>query len=186
MSPEHDESHAGHSHGVSADADARKLGIALGLILGFMAFELVVGLVAHSLALLSDAAHMLTDAAAIGLSIVAIRLATRPAKGALLSLAWVGWGAHAALLRRFQVLMSGTDGEQVAACAWQGYSVGFWGSRRRSSRVLSSIVQRSWCVVGRRRGRALVVVSAGVVRRATTRARGCVSGVRSTPARFGS
>jgi cobalt-zinc-cadmium efflux system protein len=81
MSHEHNDGHAGHSHGVSADADARKLGIALGLIVGFMAFELVVGLVAHSLALLSDAAHMLTDAAAIGLSIVAIRLAARPAKG---------------------------------------------------------------------------------------------------------
>jgi len=73
--------HAGHTHGVSADADARKLTIALGLIVGFMAFELVTGLVAHSLALLSDAAHMLTDGAAIGLSIVAIRLAARPAKG---------------------------------------------------------------------------------------------------------
>jgi cobalt-zinc-cadmium efflux system protein len=37
----------------------------------------------HSLALLSDAAHMLTDAGAIGLSLVAIRLAARPAKGAM-------------------------------------------------------------------------------------------------------
>ncbi|HTA13690.1 MAG TPA: cation diffusion facilitator family transporter, partial [Solirubrobacteraceae bacterium] len=41
------------------------------------------GVVAHSLALLSDAGHMLTDAAAIGLSLVAARLASRPAKGAL-------------------------------------------------------------------------------------------------------
>ena len=46
-----------------------------------MLVEVGVVLVAHSLALLSDAAHMLTDAAAIGLSIVAIRLAARPAKG---------------------------------------------------------------------------------------------------------
>jgi cobalt-zinc-cadmium efflux system protein len=80
VSDDHD-AHAGHTHGVSADADVRKLGIALSLIVGFMAFELVVGLVAHSLALLSDAAHMLTDAGAIGLSIVAIHLAARPAKG---------------------------------------------------------------------------------------------------------
>ena len=58
--------HAGHSHGVSADADRSKLTIALALILGFMAVEVVVGIVANSLALLSDAAHMLTDAAAIG------------------------------------------------------------------------------------------------------------------------
>lgn len=76
-------SHAGHSHGVSADADRGKLVIALGLILAFMAFEVTVGIISHSLALLSDAAHMLTDAAAIGLSLVALRLAARPAKGAM-------------------------------------------------------------------------------------------------------
>src|SRR6202034_3762766 len=42
-----------------------------------------MGVLANSLALLSDAGHMLTDAAAIGLSLLAARLATRPAKGAL-------------------------------------------------------------------------------------------------------
>ena len=75
--------HEGHSHGVSADADRGKLAIALGLIIGFMAVEVTVGILASSLALLSDAAHMLTDATAIGLSLVAIRLAQRPAKGAM-------------------------------------------------------------------------------------------------------
>lgn len=69
----------GHTHGVSADADRRQLGIALALILAFMAVEVVVGIIASSLALLSDAGHMLTDAAAIGVSLFAIRLATRPA-----------------------------------------------------------------------------------------------------------
>jgi cobalt-zinc-cadmium efflux system protein len=48
-----------------------------------MAVEVTVGILASSLALLSDAAHMLTDATAIGLSLVAIGLAQRPAKGAL-------------------------------------------------------------------------------------------------------
>ncbi len=49
-----------------------------------MAVEVAVGISASSLALLSDAAHMLTDAMAIGLSLVAIRLAQRPAaRGAL-------------------------------------------------------------------------------------------------------
>ncbi len=81
---EHDHrSHAGHAHGVSADADSRKLAIALALILGFMLLEVVAGIVAGSLALLSDAGHMLTDAAAIGLSLVAVRLARRPAKGSM-------------------------------------------------------------------------------------------------------
>ncbi len=60
-----------------------KLSIALALIVGFMLFEVVIGAVVHSLALLSDAAHMLTDAGAIALSLVAIRLAAKPAKGAL-------------------------------------------------------------------------------------------------------
>jgi cobalt-zinc-cadmium efflux system protein len=75
--------HAGHSHGVSADADSGKLAVALALIVGFMLVEVIVGTLVHSLALLSDAAHMLTDAGAIGLSLVAIRLAARPAKGAM-------------------------------------------------------------------------------------------------------
>jgi cobalt-zinc-cadmium efflux system protein len=48
-----------------------------------MVVEVVVGIVVDSLALLSDAAHMLTDAGAIALSLVAIRLAARPAKGAM-------------------------------------------------------------------------------------------------------
>jgi cobalt-zinc-cadmium efflux system protein len=62
-------------------ADGRRLRIALALILAFMALEVVAGILASSLALLSDAAHMLTDAAAIALAIVAARLAARPAAG---------------------------------------------------------------------------------------------------------
>ncbi|BCY09128.1 cation diffusion facilitator family transporter [Actinoplanes sp. L3-i22] len=73
--------HSGHSHGVSADADRRWLTLALALIATFMAGEVVVGLIARSLALLSDAAHMLTDAGAIVLALVAMRLAARPPKG---------------------------------------------------------------------------------------------------------
>jgi cobalt-zinc-cadmium efflux system protein len=72
-----------HNHGVSADADGRKLAIALALIAGFMCVEVVVGILASSLALLSDAAHMLTDAGALALSLIAIRLARRPARGAM-------------------------------------------------------------------------------------------------------
>jgi cobalt-zinc-cadmium efflux system protein len=75
--------HAGHSHGVRADADRSRLAIALALILAFLTVEVSVGIVAHSLALLSDAGHMLTDAAAIGFSLLAISLAARPAKGAM-------------------------------------------------------------------------------------------------------
>lgn len=73
----HEHPHA-HHHGVSADADRGKLVIALALILGLMAVEVAVGFLAGSLALLSDAAHMLTDAGAIVLALVAIKLAARP------------------------------------------------------------------------------------------------------------
>ncbi len=72
-----------HEHGVRADADAGPLAIALGLILVFMGAEVVAGVVADSLALLSDAAHMLVDAGALGLSLWAARLARRPAGGGM-------------------------------------------------------------------------------------------------------
>jgi cobalt-zinc-cadmium efflux system protein len=74
----HSHSHAHHSHAPSADADRRWLTAALALILTFMVAEVVAGLLASSLALLSDAAHMLTDAGAIGLALVAARIALRP------------------------------------------------------------------------------------------------------------
>ena len=51
--------------------------MALTLILLFMAAEVAAGVVAHSLALLSDAGHMLTDAAAIAFSLVAICVSPR-------------------------------------------------------------------------------------------------------------
>jgi cobalt-zinc-cadmium efflux system protein len=73
--------HDGHSHGVSADSDRRWLAIALALIGTFMAAEVVVGLLSGSLALLSDAAHMLTDAGAIILALAAMRLAARAPSG---------------------------------------------------------------------------------------------------------
>src|SRR5664279_350942 len=74
----------GHSHGGghSTHADRRWLAGALAVILAFMAAEIVAGIVAHSLALFTDAAHMLTDAAALAVAIVAIRIARRPASGA--------------------------------------------------------------------------------------------------------
>src|SRR5438046_2096634 len=72
-----------HAHHVRGGDDRRALSIALALIVGFMAAEVAVGILADSLALISDAGHMLTDAAAIALSLVAARLARRPAEGAM-------------------------------------------------------------------------------------------------------
>jgi cobalt-zinc-cadmium efflux system protein len=83
VSHHHDHDHGvGHSH-APADASAGRLRLALGLLVGLMAVEVVFGILASSLALLSDAAHMLTDAGALALALVALRLAARPAKGAM-------------------------------------------------------------------------------------------------------
>ncbi len=71
----------GHDHG--RDGDRRALTLALALIVAFMAAEITAGILASSLALLSDAAHMLTDAAALALSLAAAGLASRPARGAM-------------------------------------------------------------------------------------------------------
>jgi cobalt-zinc-cadmium efflux system protein len=72
-----------HPHAASEDTDRRRLVVALALIVSLLAVEVVVGILANSLALISDAAHMLTDAAAIGLSLFALALAARPAAGAM-------------------------------------------------------------------------------------------------------
>lgn len=71
-----------HDHGVGVDADRRYLWAALGLIAALMAIEVVVAFSSGSLALLSDAGHMLTDAGALAGALWAIRLAARPAAGA--------------------------------------------------------------------------------------------------------
>jgi cobalt-zinc-cadmium efflux system protein len=81
MSLEPGHHHHHHHHGVAPDADRRRLAVALGLIVAFMVAEVVAGILADSLALLSDAAHMLTDAGALALALVAARLAARPPSG---------------------------------------------------------------------------------------------------------
>lgn len=77
----HDHSGAA-GHGAGHEADRRLLLGALCLIVAFLLAEVVVGLVVGSLALLADAGHMLTDAGALALALVAMRLAARPAAGA--------------------------------------------------------------------------------------------------------
>jgi cobalt-zinc-cadmium efflux system protein len=72
-----------HSHGPSRETERGALKAALALIVAFMLVELTAGVLASSLALLSDAAHMLTDAVALAMSLAAARLAQRPASGAM-------------------------------------------------------------------------------------------------------
>ena len=83
----------------SADMDRRLLGIALALLAAFMAFEVAAAIVANSLALLADAGHMLVDIGAIAGSLIAIRLAARPATG-----------AHTYGLKRAEILAAAGNG----------------------------------------------------------------------------
>ncbi len=82
---QHDEHgpHAhGHGHGSHAHdhaiGSARRLAIALGLTLAFFAVEAVAGVLTDSLALLSDAGHMLTDSGSLIVALIAQRIAARP------------------------------------------------------------------------------------------------------------
>ncbi|MCA1983837.1 cation diffusion facilitator family transporter [Nocardioides sp. R-N-C8] len=68
----------GHTHAVGSDARRGYLVAALILMLAFMAGEVVVAFIADSLALLSDAGHMLTDAGAIAVALWAMTLSARP------------------------------------------------------------------------------------------------------------
>ena len=110
--------HHHHHHTPAADADRRALVGALALILGFMVVEVVAGILASSLALLSDAAHMLTDAAAIALALVAARLAARPPGGAFT------FG-----LRRAEILSAQVNGAALLAL---GVLIGYDAIRRLS------------------------------------------------------
>ena len=107
----HDADHQRGAHG--AGRSLRRLGWSLALTAAVMVAEAIGGVVSGSLSLVSDAGHMLTDAGALGLALVAAYLATRPADdkrtfgyrraevlaaqinvGALLVLAvWIGWEA---------------------------------------------------------------------------------------------
>jgi len=70
----------GHDHGAAARAGARhqgRLGAALALTIAFLIVQVVVGLATGSLALLSDAGHMATDALGLAMALIAIHVANR-------------------------------------------------------------------------------------------------------------
>lgn len=68
-----------HSHAVVTEENAKKLTIALSFTITFLIVEVIAGFITQSLALLSDAAHMFTDAAALAIALAAIKVAKRPA-----------------------------------------------------------------------------------------------------------
>lgn len=69
----HHDHHHHHGHG-----SFRRLTWTLILVLGYMLAEVIGGILSHSLALLADAGHMLSDAAALGVSLFALWIARRP------------------------------------------------------------------------------------------------------------
>jgi cobalt-zinc-cadmium efflux system protein len=108
--------HAHHHHGhgvtIATGRDRRILGAALALILLLLAGEVVAGLLAHSLALLADAGHLLTDAAALGMAVGAAVMAERPPRGE-----WT-WG-----FRRLEVLAAQVNGATLLVLGvWIVYS----------------------------------------------------------------
>jgi cobalt-zinc-cadmium efflux system protein len=70
-----------HARATAAAANRRRLVVVFGLTLAIFVVELAGGLVSNSLALMADAGHMLTDVAGIGLALLAIWFAGRPAHG---------------------------------------------------------------------------------------------------------
>jgi cobalt-zinc-cadmium efflux system protein len=71
--------HSAHEHGTATSQNRRRLAVTLVLAGGYMVAEVVGGLLTNSLALLADAGHMLSDVAALGLSLFALWFASRPA-----------------------------------------------------------------------------------------------------------
>ncbi len=69
---------AGHGHGHAAARHRWRLAVAFGLVAAYFLVELSYGLIAGSLALLSDAGHMAADVVALGAALAATRMATRP------------------------------------------------------------------------------------------------------------
>lgn len=85
---------AGHSH--TAGKNENALWISLALTTTILVAELIGGVVTGSLALISDAAHMFTDAAALAIALAAIRIAKRPLTlyAVLDTIVWKYWLPH--------------------------------------------------------------------------------------------
>ncbi|MEN2667350.1 cation diffusion facilitator family transporter [Listeria aquatica] len=79
MGQHHSHDHHGHGHHHTHSANKKALFISFILIAGFMVAEVIGGILTNSLALLSDAGHMLSDAVALGLSLLAFKFGEKAA-----------------------------------------------------------------------------------------------------------
>lgn len=124
--------HSGHGHDHGAGASSTRLAIALGLTTTFLIAELVGAFVFNSLALLSDAAHMFTDSAALAIALAAVKIGQRPADdsrtfghrrfeilaaafNALLLFAVAGYVLYEGILRFFEPEEVGSTGMLIVA-----------------------------------------------------------------------
>lgn len=78
---DHGHAHGAPTTGTAAAAYRGRLRVALSITLTVMVVEIVGGLMADSLALVADAAHMATDAVGLGMALLAIHFANRPPSG---------------------------------------------------------------------------------------------------------
>ena len=170
-----------HSHGHDRAAlNERRTLLALVLIAGFMLVEVAGGLIAGSLALLADAAHMLTDAASLALAFSAFRISRRPHDRkrsfgysrfeviaafinglALLALtAWIIWEAIARLAAPVSVM-----GTPMLAVAVVGLIVNLAAFRllHGADRDNLNIKAALWHVIGDILGSVAAIIAAGVI-----------------------
>ncbi|HTK01328.1 MAG TPA: cation diffusion facilitator family transporter [Bordetella sp.] len=129
-------SHAGHSHSAGT-TDERRLTWALVIIVVFMVVEVIGGVVSGSLALLADAGHMVSDAAALGFSLVALRVGRRAATPRM------SYG-----YRRLEILAAFINGLAL-------FAIAIW--------ITVEAVQRFWEPVNVMAGTMLAVAIAGLV-----------------------
>ena len=121
--------HSGNAHDHAAGANTKMLAIALGLTTAFLIAELIGSFVFNSLALLSDAAHMFTDSAALAIALAAVKIGQRPADD-----------ARTFGYRRFEILAAAFNALLLFAVAgyvlWEGISRFFQPSEVESTGML--------------------------------------------------
>ena len=121
--------HGGHAHNHAAGANSKMLAIALGLTTTFLIAELIGSFVFNSLALLSDAAHMFTDSAALAIALAAVKIGQRPADD-----------ARTFGYRRFEILAAAFNALLLFAVAgyvlWEGIKRFFEPSEVQSTGML--------------------------------------------------
>lgn len=122
-------SHGEHAHNHAAGANNRMLTLALGLTVTFLVAELAASFIFNSLALLSDAAHMLTDSAGLAIALVAIKVGQQPTDD-----------ARTFGYRRFEILAAAFNALLLFAVAgyilWEGIGRFFAPSEVQSAGML--------------------------------------------------